>query len=186
VTVLGEAAFYGPKLDFMVKDALGRKWQLGTIQVDYQLPERFQLEYIGSDNQKHRPVMIHRAPFGSLERFVAVLIEHCAGNFPLWLAPEQINILPISEKYIGYAEEIKAILEESGITGSIDNRDEKIGRKIRDSEVKKVPFMLIVGEKEQEENKLSVRKHGEGDLGNFSPEDFISYFQGIISESLRK
>lgn len=186
VTVLGEAAFYGPKLDFMVKDALGRKWQLGTIQVDYQLPERFQLEYIGSDNQKHRPVMIHRAPFGSLERFVAVLIEHCAGNFPLWLAPEQINILPISEKYIGYAEEIKAILEESGITGSIDNRDEKIGRKIRDSEVKKVPFMLIVGEKEQEENKLSVRKHGEGDLGNFSPEEFISYFQGIISESLRK
>lgn len=186
VTVLGEAAFYGPKLDFMVKDALGRKWQLGTIQVDYQLPERFQLEYIGSDNQKHRPVMIHRAPFGSLERFVAVLIEHCAGNFPLWLAPEQINILPISEKYIGYAEEIKAILEESGITGSIDNRDEKIGRKIRDSEVKKVPFMLIVGEKEQEENKLSVRKHGEGDLGNFSPQEFISYFQGIISESLRK
>ena len=186
VTVLGEAAFYGPKLDFMVKDALGRKWQLGTIQVDYQLPERFQLEYIGSDNQKHRPVMIHRAPFGSLERFVAVLIEHCAGNFPLWLAPEQINILPISEKYIGYAEEIKAILEESGITGSIDNRDEKIGRKIRDSEVKKVPFMLIVGEKEQEENKLSVRKHGEGDLGNFSPEEFITYFQGIISASLSK
>lgn len=186
VTVLGEAAFYGPKLDFMVKDALGRKWQLGTIQVDYQLPERFQLEYIGSDNQKHRPVMIHRAPFGSLERFVAVLIEHCAGNFPLWLAPEQINILPISEKYISYAEEIKAILDESGITGSIDNRDEKIGRKIRDSEVKKVPFMLIVGEKEQEENKLAVRKHGEGDLGNFSPEEFIKYFQGIISASLSK
>ena len=186
VTVLGEAAFYGPKLDFMVKDALGRKWQLGTIQVDYNLPERFQLEYIGADNQKHRPVMIHRAPFGSLERFVAVLIEHCAGNFPLWLAPEQINILPISEKYIGYAEEIKAILDESGITGSIDNRDEKIGRKIRDSEVKKVPFMLIVGEKEQDERKLSVRKHGEGDLGNFSPEEFITYFNGIISESLGK
>jgi threonyl-tRNA synthetase len=186
VTVLGEAAFYGPKLDFMVKDALGRKWQLGTIQVDYNLPERFQLEYIGSDNQKHRPVMIHRAPFGSLERFVAVLIEHCAGNFPLWLAPEQINILPISEKFVGYAEEIKAILDENGITGSIDNRDEKIGRKIRDSEVKKVPFMLIVGEKEQEERKLSVRKHGEGDLGNYSPEEFIKYFQGIISESLSK
>jgi len=186
VTVLGEAAFYGPKLDFMVKDALGRKWQLGTIQVDYNLPERFQLEYIGADNQKHRPVMIHRAPFGSLERFVAVLIEHCAGNFPLWLAPEQINILPISEKYIGYAEEIKATLDESGITGSIDNRDEKIGRKIRDSEVKKVPFMLIVGEKEQDERKLSVRKHGEGDLGNFSPEEFITYFNGIISESLGK
>ena len=186
VTELGEAAFYGPKLDFMVKDALGRKWQLGTIQVDYQLPDRFQLEYIGSDNAKHRPVMIHRAPFGSLERFVAVLIEHCAGNFPLWLSPEQINILPISEKYIEYAEEIKAILEEKGITGSIDNRDEKIGRKIRDSEVKKVPFMLIVGEKEQENRKLSVRKHGEGDLGNFSPEEFIEYFQGIISESLSK
>ncbi|MDG1278351.1 MAG: threonine--tRNA ligase [Algoriphagus sp.] len=186
VTELGEAAFYGPKLDFMVKDALGRKWQLGTIQVDYNLPERFQLEYIGADNQKHRPVMIHRAPFGSLERFVAVLIEHCAGNFPLWLAPEQINILPISEKYIAYAEEIKAILDEAGITGSIDNRDEKIGRKIRDSEVKKVPFMLIVGEKEQEERKLSVRKHGAGDLGNYSPEEFITYFNGIISESLGK
>ncbi|WP_144607607.1 threonine--tRNA ligase [Algoriphagus algorifonticola] len=186
VTELGEAAFYGPKLDFMVKDALGRKWQLGTIQVDYQLPDRFQLEYIGSDNAKHRPVMIHRAPFGSLERFVAVLIEHCAGNFPLWLSPEQINILPISEKYIEYAEEIKAILDENGISGSIDNRDEKIGRKIRDSEVKKVPFMLIVGEKEQENRKLSVRKHGEGDLGNYSPEEFIKYFQGIISESLSK
>jgi threonyl-tRNA synthetase len=186
VTVLGEAAFYGPKLDFMVKDALGRKWQLGTIQVDYNLPERFQLEYIGADNQKHRPVMIHRAPFGSLERFVAVLIEHCAGNFPLWLSPEQINILPISEKYVDYAEEIKAMLDEAGITGSIDNRDEKIGRKIRDSEVKKVPFMLIVGEKEQEERKLSVRKHGEGDLGNFSLEEFIAYFNGIIAESLHK
>ncbi|RIW15686.1 threonine--tRNA ligase [Algoriphagus lacus] len=184
VTELGEAAFYGPKLDFMVKDALGRKWQLGTIQVDYQLPERFQLEYIGSDNQKHRPVMIHRAPFGSLERFVAVLIEHCAGDFPLWLSPEQINILPISEKYIAYAEELKSILDEAGITGNIDNRDEKIGRKIRDSEVKKVPFMLIVGEKEQEERKISVRKHGQGDLGTFSPEEFIKYFQGIISESL--
>lgn len=186
VTELGEAAFYGPKLDFMVKDALGRKWQLGTIQVDYQLPNRFELEYIGSDNQKHRPVMIHRAPFGSLERFVAVLIEHCAGNFPLWLSPEQINILPISEKYVAYAEEIKSVLEEVGISGSIDNRDEKIGRKIRDSEVKKVPFMLIVGEKEQEERKLSVRRHGEGDLGNFSAEEFINYFQGIISSSLSK
>ncbi len=186
VTELGEAAFYGPKLDFMVKDALGRKWQLGTIQVDYQLPDRFQLEYIGSDNQKHRPVMIHRAPFGSLERFVAVLIEHCAGDFPLWLSPEQINILPISEKYIGYAEELKAILDEAGIAGHIDNRDEKIGRKIRDSEVKKVPFMLIVGEKEQEEQKVSVRKHGQGDLGSFSIGEFIEYFQGIISESLSK
>ena len=186
VTELGEAAFYGPKLDFMVKDALGRKWQLGTIQVDYQLPDRFQLEYIGSDNQKHRPVMIHRAPFGSLERFVAVLIEHCAGDFPLWLSPEQINILPISEKYIEYAAELKAVLDEVGIAGHIDNRDEKIGRKIRDSEVKKVPFMLIVGEKEQEEQKVSVRKHGQGDLGSFSIEEFIGYFQGIISESLSK
>ncbi len=186
VTELGEAAFYGPKLDFMVKDALGRKWQLGTIQVDYQLPERFQLEYIGSDNQKHRPVMIHRAPFGSLERFVAVLIEHCGGEFPLWLAPEQINILPISEKFIAYAEEIKGILEDAGITGQLDNRDEKIGRKIRDAEVKKVPFMLIVGEKEQEEGKVAVRKHGQGDLGSFSIEEFITYFQGIISESLKK
>lgn len=186
VTELGEAAFYGPKLDFMVKDALGRKWQLGTIQVDYQLPERFQLEYIGSDNQKHRPVMIHRAPFGSLERFVAVLIEHCGGEFPLWLAPEQINILPISEKFISYAEEIKGILEDAGITGQLDNRDEKIGRKIRDAEVKKVPFMLIVGEKEQEEGKVAVRKHGQGDLGSFSIQEFIDYFQGIISESLKK
>ncbi|MCU0400619.1 MAG: threonine--tRNA ligase [Algoriphagus sp.] len=186
VTELGEAAFYGPKLDFMVKDALGRKWQLGTIQVDYQLPERFQLEYIGSDNQKHRPVMIHRAPFGSLERFVAVLIEHCGGEFPLWLAPEQINILPISEKFIQYAEEIKGILEDVGITGQLDNRDEKIGRKIRDAEVKKVPFMLIVGEKEQEDRKVAVRKHGQGDLGSFSIEEFINYFQGIISESLKK
>ncbi|HLT08166.1 MAG TPA: threonine--tRNA ligase [Cyclobacteriaceae bacterium] len=186
VSVLGEAAFYGPKLDFMVKDALGRSWQLGTIQVDYQLPERFELEYVGSDNQKHRPVMIHRAPFGSLERFVAVLIEHCAGNFPLWLAPEQINILPISEKYTAYAEEISSYLEESGISGSLDNRDEKIGRKIRDAEVKKVPFMVIVGEKEQAEGKISVRKHGEGDLGSFSPEEFVSYFNNIINSSLGK
>ncbi|GHB24992.1 threonine--tRNA ligase [Mongoliitalea lutea] len=184
VTELGEAAFYGPKLDFMVKDALGRKWQLGTIQVDYNLPERFQLEYIGSDNQKHRPVMIHRAPFGSLERFVAVLIEHCAGKFPLWLSPEQITILPISEKYKEYAEEIKAALEEQDIVGQIDNRDEKIGRKIRDAEVKKIPFMLIVGEKEQEESKISVRKHGEGDLGSLSLDEFIAHFKGIIAESL--
>lgn len=185
VTELGEAAFYGPKLDFMVKDALGRKWQLGTIQVDYNLPERFQLEYIGSDNQKHRPVMIHRAPFGSLERFVAVLIEHCAGNFPLWLSPDQVTILPISEKYIEYAEEVKALLEEHDIVGAIDNRDEKIGRKIRDAEVKKVPFMLIVGEKEQAEGKVSVRKHGEGDLGSLTPEEFVTHFKGIIEGSLK-
>jgi threonyl-tRNA synthetase len=184
VTELGEAAFYGPKLDFMVKDALGRKWQLGTIQVDYNLPERFQLEYIGSDNHKHRPVMIHRAPFGSLERFVAVLIEHCAGNFPLWLSPEQITILPISEKYVSYAEQIKAQLEDHDIVGAIDNRDEKIGRKIRDAEVRKIPFMLIVGEKEQAEAKVSVRKHGEGDLGSLSPEEFIAHFKGIIGSSL--
>lgn len=186
VQVLGEAAFYGPKLDFMVKDALGRSWQLGTIQVDYQLPERFELEYVGSDNQKHRPVMIHRAPFGSLERFVAVLIEHCAGNFPLWLAPEQINILPISEKFTEYAGEISRFLEENGITGTIDNRDEKIGRKIRDSEMKKVPYMVIVGEKEQAENKISVRKHGEGDIGSFTPEEFVLYFKKIIDSSLGK
>jgi len=186
VTELGEAAFYGPKLDFMVKDALGRKWQLGTIQVDYNLPERFELEYIGSDNSKHRPVMIHRAPFGSLERFVAVLIEHCAGNFPLWLAPEQLIILPISEKFKDYAEQVKAELDDAGITGSIDNRDEKIGRKIRDAEVKKVPFMLIVGEKEAAEGRLSVREHGEGDLGSHTVDGFIQYFQGIIAESLSK
>jgi threonyl-tRNA synthetase len=185
VTELGEAAFYGPKLDFMVKDALGRKWQLGTIQVDYQLPERFQLEYVGSDNQKHRPVMIHRAPFGSLERFVAVLIEHCAGNFPLWLTPEQIAILPISEKYIEYAEQVKTTLEDFDIFGNIDNRDEKIGRKIRDAEVKKIPFMLIVGEKEQLEGKISIRKHGEGDLGSFSPEEFGKYFKSIIEEAIK-
>jgi threonyl-tRNA synthetase len=186
VTELGEAAFYGPKLDFMVKDALGRSWQLGTIQVDYQLPDRFELEYVGADNQRHRPVMIHRAPFGSLERFVAVLIEHCAGNFPLWLAPEQVIILPISEKYIAYAEEIKLALEVQEISGSIDNRDEKIGRKIRDAEVKKIPFMIIVGEKEQEDRELSLRKHGEGDQGSFTPDAFIAYFKGIIASSLQK
>jgi threonyl-tRNA synthetase len=186
VTELGEAAFYGPKLDFMVKDALGRSWQLGTIQVDYQLPDRFQLEFVGADNQRHRPVMIHRAPFGSLERFVAVLIEHCAGNFPLWLAPEQVIILPISEKYLGYAESIKAGLEEAGISGDIDNRDEKIGRKIRDAEVKKIPFMVIAGEKEQDDGKISLRKHGEGDMGSYTLEAFVEYFKGIIASSLGK
>ena len=172
VVELGEAAFYGPKLDFMVKDALGRKWQLGTIQVDYNLPERFELEYTGSDNQKHRPVMIHRAPFGSLERFVAVLIEHCAGNFPLWLSPEQFVILPISEKYEDYAKKLSESLKDSDICGLIDFRDEKIGRKIRDAEVKKIPYMLIVGEKEAAEGMVSVRKHGQGDLGSMSIEDF--------------
>jgi threonyl-tRNA synthetase len=157
----------------MVKDALGRKWQLGTIQVDYNLPERFELEYTGSDNQKHRPVMIHRAPFGSLERFVAVLIEHCAGNFPLWLSPDQYIILPISEKYADYAKTISDSLNNYDIRGLIDNRDEKIGKKIRDAEVKKIPFMLIVGEKEQENGQVSVRKHGEGDLGSLSLDEFV-------------
>jgi len=172
VVEYGEAAFYGPKLDFMVRDALGRKWQLGTIQVDYNLPERFELEYTGSDNLKHRPVMIHRAPFGSMERFIAVLIEHCAGNFPLWLSPEQFIILPISEKYEEYAKKLSDVLKDSDICGLIDFRDEKIGRKIRDAEVKKIPYMLIVGEKEAAEGMVSVRKHGLGDLGSMSIEDF--------------
>ncbi|GGG98122.1 threonine--tRNA ligase [Parapedobacter pyrenivorans] len=165
VVEYGEAAFYGPKLDFMVRDALGRKWQLGTIQVDYNLPERFELEYTGSDNSKHRPVMIHRAPFGSLERFVAVLIEHCAGQFPLWLAPEQFIILPVSEKYEEYAKKLLESLNNSDIRGLADLRDEKVGRKIRDAELKKIPYMLIVGEKEVEDGTVSVRKHGHGDLG---------------------
>ncbi len=176
VAVKGEAAFYGPKLDFMVKDALGRSWQLGTIQVDYQLPQRFELEYIGSDNQKHCPVMIHRAPFGSLERFVAVLIEHCAGNFPLWLAPEQIAVLPISERFNEYGQKVLDILKERDIRGFLDDRNEKIGRKIRDAEVSKVPFMLLVGEKEAMENKVAVRKHGEGDKGVMDLTDFVATF----------
>ena len=168
----GEAAFYGPKLDFMVRDAIGRKWQLGTIQVDYNLPERFDLTYIGSDNEKHRPVMIHRAPFGSMERFVAVLLEHCAGEFPLWLAPDQLIILPVSEKYLDYAEKVQSYLKKSDIRALIDDRNEKIGRKIRDAEVKKYPYMLIVGEKEESENSVSVRRHGQVDLGSMSMEDF--------------
>jgi len=172
VVEYGEAAFYGPKLDFMVKDALGRKWQLGTIQVDYNLPERFELEYTGSDNAKHRPVMIHRAPFGSLERFVAVLIEHCAGRFPLWLAPEQFIVLPVSEKYEEYAQKLLESLNNSDIRGLIDLRDEKVGRKIRDAEVKKLPYMLIVGEKEAENGTVSVRKHGSGDVGIMTPQEF--------------
>lgn len=177
VTEYGEAAFYGPKLDFMVKDALRRSWQLGTIQVDYNLPERFELEYIGADNARHRPVMLHRAPFGSLERFVAVLTEHCGGNYPLWLTPDQIAVLPISEKYADYAQEVFSLMEENDIRGFIDHRDEKIGRKIRDAETKKIPFMLIVGEKEQEDGKVSARRHGEGDLGSFSKEEFIDLFR---------
>jgi threonyl-tRNA synthetase len=172
ITEYGEAAFYGPKMDFMVKDALGRSWQLGTIQVDYNLPERFDLTYTGSDNEKHRPVMIHRAPFGSLERFVAVLVEHCAGNFPLWLSPDQAIILPISEKYQKFAEKVLQFLNNSDIRALIDDRGEKISRKIRDAEVKKIPYMLIVGEKEESENQVSIRKHGEGDLGSFSLEEF--------------
>lgn len=176
VAVKGEAAFYGPKLDFMVKDALGRSWQLGTIQVDYNLPDRFELEYIGSDNQRHRPVMIHRAPFGSMERFVAVLIEHCAGNFPLWLAPEQIAVLPISEKFNDYAKHVLDTLKDRDIRGFLDDRDEKIGRKIRDAEVSKVPYMLIVGEKEAAEGKVAVRKHGEGDKGALLLSEFASQY----------
>jgi threonyl-tRNA synthetase len=184
VQVEGEAAFYGPKLDFMVKDALGRKWQLGTIQVDYQLPQRFELEYVGADNQRHRPVMIHRAPFGSMERFVAVMIENCAGNFPLWLAPEQLAILPISEKYHNYAHAVAKELEQHDIRAIIDERDEKIGRKIRDAEVSKLPYMLIVGEKEAGSNTVSLRKHGEGDLGSFGLEQFIDYFKTLVAKSL--
>ncbi len=172
VVELGEAAFYGPKLDFMVRDAIGRKWQLGTIQVDYNLPERFELEYMGADNQKHRPVMIHRAPFGSLERFVAVLIEHCAGNFPLWLTPEQAIILPISEKYNEYAIKVAQILKKYDIRAAVDERDERAGKKIRDAEISKVPFMLVVGEKEEQSNTIAVRKHSQGDMGSLSLEAF--------------
>lgn len=177
----GEAAFYGPKLDFMVRDALGRKWQLGTIQVDYSLPERFQLEYTGADNQKHRPVMIHRAPFGSMERFVAVLIEHTAGKFPLWLAPDQIAILPISEKFNDYAENLRKYFDTVDIRAIVDDRNEKIGRKIRDNEMKRIPYMLIVGEKEAENGEVAVRKQGEGDKGTMKFEEFGK----ILSEEVR-
>jgi len=180
VTELGEAAFYGPKLDFMVKDALGRRWQLGTIQVDYNLPERFELEYIGADNQLHRPVMIHRAPFGSMERFIGVLTEHCAGKFPLWLAPEQYVLLPISDKYNEYARTVQEQLARYDIRGIIDERTESIGRKIRDNELKKIPFLLIVGEKEQEAGAVGVRKQGEGDQGSMGIEAFKEYFQGLL------
>lgn len=181
---LGEAAFYGPKLDFMVKDALGRSWQLGTIQVDYNLPERFELEYKGSDNEMHRPVMIHRAPFGSMERFVAVLTEHCAGNFPVWLAPEQAIILPISEKFHEYAEQVLQLLKNYDIRALIDERSEKIGRKIRDAEVKKVPYMLVVGEKEMAEGVISLRKHGQGDLGSMVVERFTEMVNDEIRSSI--
>ena len=182
VVEYGEAAFYGPKLDFMVKDALGRRWQLGTIQVDYNLPERFDLSYIGSDNEKHRPVMVHRAPFGSMERFVAVLLEHCAGDFPLWLTPDQVMILPVSEKYHEYAEKLNEMLKRNEIRTLIDMRSEKIGRKIRDAEMKKVPYMLIVGEKEMNETSVSVRKHGQGDLGSMSVDEFIAMIEKQVKD----
>ena len=182
----GEAAFYGPKLDFMVKDALNRSWQLGTIQVDYNLPERFELEYTGSDNQKHRPVMIHRAPFGSLERFIAVLIEHTAGKFPLWLNPEQFIILPVSQQYNEYAQEVLKLLKNYDIRGLVDGRAEKVGRKIRDAELNKIPFMLIIGEKEAQEKTVSVRQQGKGDLGVFSLDEFQQLINDKINQSLIK
>jgi threonyl-tRNA synthetase len=178
----GEAAFYGPKLDFMVRDAIGREWQLGTIQVDYALPDRFELEYTGKDNQKHRPVMIHRAPFGSLERFVAILIEHCSGNFPLWLSPEQFIILPISEKFHEYAEKVSQLLKNYDICGPIDKRAETTSRKIRDAEVSKIPFIIVVGEREEAENKITVRKHGGENIGNIETEQFINIVQKEIRE----
>ena len=178
----GEAAFYGPKLDFMVKDAIGRRWQLGTIQVDYNLPERFDLEYTGADNQKHRPVMIHRAPFGSMERFVAVLLEHTAGNLPLWLAPEQAVVLPISEKFNDYAEKVRLELAAVGIRAIVDNRNEKIGKKIRDNELKRIPYMLVVGEKEVNNEEISVRKQGEGDKGSVKIATFAQNFLREIEE----
>ena len=181
---LGEAAFYGPKLDFMVKDAIGRRWQLGTIQVDYNLPERFELEYTGADNRKHRPVMIHRAPFGSMERFVAVLLEHTAGRFPLWLAPEQAIILPISEKFNDYALEVKRQLEERDLRVEVDLRNEKIGRKIRDNELKRIPYMLVVGEKEQQNGEISVRKQGEGDKGSMKIATFAAELEKEVNDSI--
>lgn len=186
VVEYGEAAFYGPKLDFMVKDALGRSWQLGTIQVDYNLPERFELEYTGADNQKHRPVMIHRAPFGSLERFIAVLIEHTSGKFPLWLNPDQFIVLPISEKYNDYAQEILNLLKNYDIRGLVDERNEKIGKKIRDAELNKIPYMLIVGEQEANDRKVAVRRQGEGDLGVFSIDEFAEIINKEIDEKLIK
>jgi threonyl-tRNA synthetase len=184
VVELGEAAFYGPKLDFMVRDAIGRTWQLGTVQIDYNLPERFELEYVGSDNAKHRPVMIHRAPFGSMERFVAILIEHCAGKFPLWLTPEQARILALSEKYNEYAEEVSKVLENADIRALVDSRSEKVGRKIRDAELEKIPYMLIVGENEKSEGTVSVRKQGEGDVGTMTIEAFAERIRSEIVEML--
>ena len=181
----GEAAFYGPKLDFMVKDALGRRWQLGTIQVDYNLPERFQLEYTGADNQKHRPVMIHRAPFGSMERFVAVLIEHTAGHFPLWLTPDQVAILPISDKFNDYAKQVCEELNAQDVRALVDDRNEKIGRKIRDNELKRVPYMVIVGEKESAEGLVSMRKQGGGEQATMSMEEFAQRINAEVAEQLK-
>ena len=185
VVELGEAAFYGPKLDFMVRDAIGRKWQLGTVQIDYNLPERFELEYAGADNTKHRPVMIHRAPFGSMERFVAILIEHCAGKFPLWLTPEQVKILPISDRFNEYAQSVSKVLENHDIRALVDDRSEKVGKKIRDAELEKVPYMLILGENEAKEGTVSVRKQGEGDVGGMSVEAFSELIQTEIAEMLK-
>lgn len=185
VVELGEAAFYGPKLDFMVRDAIGRKWQLGTVQIDYNLPERFELEYVGADNAKHRPVMIHRAPFGSMERFVAILIEHCAGKFPLWLTPEQVKILPISDRFNEYAERVSKVLENHDIRALVDDRSEKVGKKIRDAELEKVPYMLILGENETNEGTVSVRRQGEGDLGGMSIEAFAEHIRSEIAEMLK-
>ena len=185
VVELGEAAFYGPKLDFMVRDAIGRKWQLGTVQIDYNLPERFELEYVGADNAKHRPVMIHRAPFGSMERFVAILIEHCAGKFPLWLTPEQVKILPISDRFNEYAERVSKVLENHDIRALVDDRSEKVGKKIRDAELEKVPYMLILGENEANEGTVSVRRQGEGDLGGMSIEAFAEHIRSEIAEMLK-
>jgi threonyl-tRNA synthetase len=182
---IGEAAFYGPKLDFMVKDAIGRKWQLGTIQVDYNLPERFELEYMGSDNQKHRPVMIHRAPFGSMERFVAVLLEHTAGKFPLWLAPEQVVVLPISEKYDEYAKKVLNFLNNYEIRTLLDDRNEKIGKKIRDNELKRIPYLIIVGEKEAEGETVAVRKQGEGDKGTMGLKEFAEFIGSEVALQLK-
>ncbi len=180
----GEAAFYGPKLDFMVRDAIGRTWQLGTVQIDYNLPERFELEYIGSDNAKHRPVMIHRAPFGSMERFVAILIEHCAGKFPLWLTPEQARVLALSDKYNDYAEEVSNVLENHDIRALVDSRSEKVGRKIRDAELEKIPYMLIVGENEKSEGTVSVRKQGEGDVGTMTIKAFAERVLSEVAEMI--
>jgi threonyl-tRNA synthetase len=181
---LGEAAFYGPKLDFMVKDAIGRKWQLGTIQVDYNLPERFELEYVGSDDKKYRPIMIHRAPFGSMERFVAVLLEHTAGKFPLWLAPDQVIVLPVSEKYNDFAKKVCELLNNSDIRSSIDERNETIGKRIRENEIKRIPYLLIVGEKEEATNCVSVRKQGEGDKGTMTIEEFVTFIKEEIEQQL--